>query len=126
MSEYDKDLALELLRQLHDAAGTILQRIAPVRNAQDLTDSASGREKLDSLCMLLIAIGEGLKNLDKVTHGALLSTYPQVDWKSAKGMRDVISHQYFDVDAEVVFRTCTAQVPHLRNTLAQIMRELAP
>ena len=36
-------------------------------------------EKLDSICMQLIAIGEGLKNLDKVTHDFLLPRYPQVE-----------------------------------------------
>ena len=38
-------------------------------------------EKLDSLCMLLIAIGEALKNLDKTTNKSLLRQFPQVDWK---------------------------------------------
>ena len=66
MSEYDRDLVVELLRQLHDAAETILQRIGPIRNVHDLTDSRAGREKLDSICMQLIAIGEGLKNLDRL------------------------------------------------------------
>ena len=125
MSEYDRDLVVELLRQLHDAAETILQRIGPIRNVHDLTDSRAGREKLDSICMQLIAIGEGLKNLDKVTGTALLPGYPQVDWKRAKGMRDVISHQYFDVDAEVVLHTCTTHVPILRDTIARILRDLS-
>lgn len=60
-------------------------------------------EKLDSICMLLIAIGESLKNLDKITDQSLLPLYPQIDWKRAKGMRDVISHHYFQVDAEIIF-----------------------
>jgi len=38
-------------------------------------------EKLDSICMQLIAIGEGFKNLDKVTDHSLLPRYPEVDWK---------------------------------------------
>jgi uncharacterized protein with HEPN domain len=42
-------------------------------------------EKFDSICMLLITIGESLKNLDKVTNGELLSEYPEIDWKKVKG-----------------------------------------
>jgi hypothetical protein len=34
--------------------------------------------------MQLIAIGEGLKNLDKVTNNSLLPKYPQVEWKKPK------------------------------------------
>jgi len=32
---------------------------------------------LDDTCMLLIAIGESLKSLDKTTEGKLLPTYPR-------------------------------------------------
>ena len=54
---------------------------------------------LDATCMLLIAIGESLKNLDKTTNGQLLPTYPSIPWKNVKGLRDIIAHHYFDVDA---------------------------
>ncbi len=30
--------------------------------------------------MMLIAIGESLKNIDKITSGSLLTQYPQIDW----------------------------------------------
>jgi uncharacterized protein with HEPN domain len=63
-------------------------------------------EKLDAICMQLIAIGEGVKNLDKVTDGSLLVGYPQIDWKRVMGMRDTLSHHYFDVDAEAVYAVC--------------------
>jgi hypothetical protein len=36
-------------------------------------------EKFDSICMLLITIGESLKNLDKITNGKLLSEYPEIE-----------------------------------------------
>ena len=57
-----------------------------------------GWKKLDAIRMQLIAIGEALKNLDKITADSLLPKYPQIDWKKVKGMRDVISHHYFDID----------------------------
>ena len=121
---YDKALALEILQRLHQATETILARFAPVKFVQDFTGSPAGMEKLDSICMLLIAIGEGLKNLDKVTAGALLPGYPQIDWKRAKGLRDIISHQYFNVDAEEIFHICTTYIEIMKNTLQQIIEEL--
>ncbi len=39
--------------------------------------------------MMLIAIGESLKKLDKITDGELLKKYPDIDWAGAKGMRDI-------------------------------------
>ena len=44
--------------------------------------------------MQLIAVGESLKNLDKITSKKVLSNYPEIDWKKVMGMRDIISHHY--------------------------------
>lgn len=36
--------------------------------------------------MLLIAIGESVKRVDKETNKQLLSQYPEIDWKGIMGM----------------------------------------
>jgi uncharacterized protein with HEPN domain len=122
---YDRELVLEILKQIHEATQTILIRFEPVIKASDFTDSPEGKEKLDSVCMLLIAIGEALKNLDKTTNKSLLPRYPQVDWKKAKGMRDIISHHYFETDAEVIFDVCNSRIPELAQTLKKMIQELS-
>ena len=122
---YDRELALEILRQIQEAAQTISKRFEPVKKASDFTDSPAGAEKIDSICMLLIAIGEALKNLDKITNKSLLSRYPQVDWKKAKGMRDIISHHYFETDAEVIYDVCKKHIPKLAQTINKMIRELS-
>mgnify|MGYP006924817888 FL=1 len=38
--------------------------------------------KLDSICMKLTAIGESIKNLDKVTNRELLIQYPEIPWNT--------------------------------------------
>ena len=75
---YDKAHALEILAQIQRSARTILKRFEPIRSSDDFTDSDAGMEKLDAICMQLVAIGESLKNLDKVTKKSLLIHYPQV------------------------------------------------
>ena len=103
---YDKELALEILKQIQHSTGTILKRFEPIRSPEDFTSSEAGLEKLDAICMQLIAIGESLKNLDKVTNKALLPAYSQIDWKKPMGLRDIISHHYFDLNAEAIFDVC--------------------
>ena len=122
---YDRELAIEILRQIYQAAQTILERFQPVKTVSDFTDSPAGMEKLDSLCMLLIAIGEALKNLDKTTNKSLLRRFPKVDWKKAKGMRDIISHHYFETDAEVIYDVCKNHIPELAETINKMIRELS-
>jgi uncharacterized protein with HEPN domain len=73
MSEYDLDLAREILRQILWSAQTIAKRFEPITSSDDFIASEEGLEKLDAISMQLIAIGENVKNLDKVTGGSLLS-----------------------------------------------------
>jgi uncharacterized protein with HEPN domain len=121
---YDKDLVLEVLGQIRTASQTILARFKSVKTVADFTDSPAGREKLDPICMLLLAIGESLKKLDNITEGSLLQKYSQIDWKKAKGLRDIISHQYFDVNAEAIFDVCKTKIKILSDTITKIIEEL--
>ena len=58
------------------------------------------------ICMQFLAVGEALKRLEKLRPGLLAASFPEIDWKGAMGFRDVISHQYFDLDAEQVLLIC--------------------
>jgi len=51
-----------------------------------------------------------------------LIQYPQVDWKGAKGMRDIISHHYFDVDANDIYFVCDTKLEDLLSTI-QLIRD---
>ena len=92
---FDKNLVLSILRQIDEALGKIKSRSEQIHTVNDFTDSPSGMEKLDGICMQFIAIGEALKNIDKITDGSLLSQYPGTDWKGAMGFRDIIAHHQF-------------------------------
>jgi uncharacterized protein with HEPN domain len=121
---YDRDLVKEILFQILKALDTVIYRFAPVKSLADLTDSPSGMEKLDAICMQLIAIGESLKNLDKITNNSLLHQYPEINWKGAKAMRDIISHHYFEIDAEIIFEVCQDKIKPLRGTIKKIFDSL--
>lgn len=121
---YDEELTLEILHQIENASQKVVQRFQVIQNPNDFTDTAAGMEKMDAICMMLIVIGESLKNLDKVTRQNLLHLYPNVDWKKAKGMRDIITHHYADIHAETVFFTCKRKIPDLLTTIRKIIKDL--
>jgi len=120
---YDRDLVIELCSQILEAAGRIERRFDPIKNPDDFLSSDDGIDRLDGIAMMLIVIGESIKNLDKVTEGALLPRYPEVDWKGAKGVRDVISHHYVDLNAEVIFDICRTFIPQLVVTIQKMRLE---
>ena len=103
LSSENKALALDILYDILSAIERIQERTKNIRSADDFLSSPEGMTLLDATCMLLIAVGESLKNLDKVTEGKLLPTYPTIPWKQVKGLRDIIAHHYFDVDASQIF-----------------------
>ena len=74
--------------------------------------------------MLLIALGESIKGVDKLTDKQLLQNYPQVDWKGAMGIRDIIAHHYFDLDAEIVYDVVKNNLPQMLNVVRQIIHDL--
>ncbi|MEK6726774.1 MAG: DUF86 domain-containing protein [Deltaproteobacteria bacterium] len=121
---FDKNLVLSILQQIDEALEKIRDRSEQIHSAGDFTDSPSGMEKLDSICMQFIAIGEALKNIDKITGGNLLSQYPEIDWKGAMGFRDIIAHHYFDIDAEEVFWICTNELAPLSAAVKKMIEEL--
>ncbi len=122
-STYDRQLALDILTQIFNAIQKVKKRFRPISSPDEFTNSDEGMEKLDSICMQLIAIGESLKNLDKITSKKVLSNYPEIDWQKVMGMRDIISHHYFDVDAEAIFDVCENHIDKLGNTIKQILNE---
>jgi uncharacterized protein with HEPN domain len=124
MSEYDLELVREILRQILWSAQTIANRFEPIASPDDFIASEAGLEKLDAISMQLIALGESIKNLDRVTSGALLSRYPQVEWKRVMGMRDILSHHYFDIDYEVVYTVCDLHISQLSETVQQMLADV--
>lgn len=71
--------------------------------------------------MKLIAIGESIKNLDKSTNRQLLPSYSEIPWKRVMGVRDIIVHHYFDVDADEIFNICKNDIPILHKVIKRII-----
>lgn len=120
----DKELIREVLLQIEKASDRILYRFHDIQNPSDFSDSEEGTTKMDGICMMLIVIGESLKKLDKITDSKLLIKYPEIDWKKAKGMRDIITHHYADINPDAVFFTCKNKIPLLGDTIKKILIEL--
>lgn len=75
--------------------------------------------------MLLIALGESIKGIDKLTAKTLLPQYPLVDWKGAMGIRDIIAHHYFDLDAEIVYNVVKNELPQMLDVVKKMKADLS-
>jgi len=122
---YDKSLILEILEQIIDAVEIVEERCASVTDTDYLIETKDGQKTLDSICMKFIAVGESLKNIDVITNKELLREYNQIEWKKIKGIRDFISHHYFDLDAEVIYGICKNNIGDLLVILREVYDDLS-
>lgn len=61
-------------------------------------------------------IGEAAKGVSAAKRAA----HPEVPWSDMAGMRDVVIHQYFGVDAALVWRAASVSVPRVVAALRAI------
>jgi len=119
-SERDQQLAIKVISQMTVLIETLIQRMEHVQSAADLSATDSGRLLLDAVCMQYLALGEAVKQLDKLTGFTLREQVPEQDWKGIMGFRDVLAHQYFNIDPRQVLWITQEALPSLLQGLKQI------
>ncbi len=120
----DRELVHSLLVQVRVSLIKIKKRSEGFSTADEFLTSDKGEETFDSICMLFIAAGENLKRIDQMTDGQLFDKYPQADWTGAMGFRDVIAHQYFQIDPEEVFAIIQDNLQTLLESVEKAIEEL--
>ena len=121
---YDKELVVELLSKMIEATEKVLYRTKNINAVDDFLKNDESLILLDSLCMQFIAIGEAVKKIDKLTNKKLLNNYSKIPWKDIAGMRDILSHHYFDLNADVVFDVTKEYIPQLHTVLKEILADI--
>ena len=116
-STEQEQMVYETLNNINVAINSLEERTLSIHSVNDYLTSPSGMEKLDAACMVLIAIGENVKTLDKLTEKKLLPTYPSIDWKGVMGVRDIIAHHYFEVDPDAVFGIIKNDITPLKQAI---------
>jgi uncharacterized protein with HEPN domain len=94
-----------------------------IRRIQE--DTAGGCEEFfashivqDAVIRNLQTLAESTKRLSE----GLKAAYPQVEWSSIAGLRNVLVHAYFDVDLEVVWGIVESDLPGLRQVVSAILK----
>ena len=94
---------LGTLIQIKEAIIQLQEWNKDVLSVDDYYNSPEGMKILAASCMLIEAIGEGVKQIDKLTQSKLLIERPEIPWQDVIGIRNHIAHGYFDIDGDIVF-----------------------
>ena len=89
---------------------------------QDMNREAfmEDRKTQDAVLRKLEIIGEAVKN---IPHG-FREKYPEIPWKQIAGTRDVLIHEYFGVDLELVWEIVERDLPELKEKIRKILKDL--
>lgn len=98
-----------LLRDILDSVQSIEGYLAGVSREAFL----SNPEKQDAVLRRLEIIGEAASRLSPETQ----AHFPNLPFRSMRGMRNIIAHDYGDVDLDQVWVTVTKDLPALIQTL---------
>ncbi|MDH3473078.1 MAG: DUF86 domain-containing protein [Rhodospirillales bacterium] len=80
-----------------------------------LAIETADRKTYRAIIACLIALGEAVKALsDEVK-----ARHPEIDWRGYGGLRDIFTHQYFQVQLGLVWTTITQELPALREAVRE-------
>jgi len=71
---------------------------------------------MDAVIRNLEIIGEAAKHIPPET----MNRYPDIPWGKMRAMRNVLIHEYFGVDVEVIWKTVTEDLPILKRQLDEV------
>ena len=120
----DMTLVREKLQQIEESLNRIQRRSSKISSPEDFTANEDNLDKLDAIAMMLIVIGESFRKIDIETDGQWLTEYPEIDWRGVIGIRNVLAHDYFDIDAEEIYKICQRDVPQLLNTVQRMLKSI--
>lgn len=99
---------------------TVLMLVEHLEHAyRDASAVASGDEleaehmRFNSVAMDMIQAQECARKLSPEFHEA----YPDLPWNEMRGMRNIIVHQYDEIDADKLYESATIDAPELLDKL---------
>ena len=113
----DRKRIKSTLEQIRTAIDQLKEWNEEIKSSEDYYLSSGGMQKLAASCMLIEAIGEGIKKIDHLTKGELLQERPEIPWEDVKGIRNHIAHGYFDIDGDVIFSSVKNDLDPLKEAI---------
>jgi uncharacterized protein with HEPN domain len=114
----------DTLRQIRESIHNLEEWNEDYSDVKDMLASPDGVKTLTADCMLIEAIGEGVKKIDESTFQQLLPSRPEIPWKAVKGMRNHIAHGYFDINYDMVWDVVKNDLPSLRDAIDYFIEHL--
>jgi uncharacterized protein with HEPN domain len=97
------------LKDILEAACLIALYLKGVSEA----DFLANREKQDAVIRRIEIIGEATAHLTEMTRQAI----PELPFRKMRGMRNIVAHDYSNVDLKIVWEVGVVHIPGIRTAL---------
>ncbi len=71
----------------------------------------------DAVVRNLIVIGEAVKNLPL----DFKQQHPEIEWRKIAGLRDIVVHEYFGIDEDILWDVIHTKIPELEKAIDNIL-----
>jgi uncharacterized protein with HEPN domain len=78
---------------------------------------SADKKTVDAVVRNLEIIGEAIKKLPE----EIRDRNPDVPWKKIAGLRDILIHEYFGIDLEIIWDVVTNKLPSLADRISDIL-----
>ena len=113
----DRSLLLELFLEIEEAIRRIERRFSGINSPADFLQDDAGLDQLDAISMMLLTIGENVQRISKLISQDFFDQHPEINWTGIMGIRNLLAHDYFDIDAEEVYLICKEEVEPLKQAI---------
>lgn len=114
---------------IHDRLEDILDSINLIQewsdgraSVNDFMSSPTGVMAFNACVMRFQVIGEHIGKLLK-NEEQPLDAYPNIPWNAIYGMRNIISHEYANIDEDIIVSVINDDLPPLKEVIEELLRK---
>jgi len=100
-----------------------IERIHEYVSDMDEVAFLADRKTQDAVIRNFEIIGEAARNIERY-HAQFATTHPDVPWSVIYTMRNRVSHGYFKVDLEIVWKTLHTDLNELHAQIRKLLEQL--
>ena len=114
---------------IHDRLEDILDSINLIQEwsdgrttVNDFMSSSTGVMAFNACVMRFQVLGEHIGKLLK-NETKPLDAYPNIPWNAIYGMRNIISHEYANIDEEIIVSVINDDLPALKEAIKKLLEK---